>query len=431
LEKRRSGQITEREKGVPTNIHVRFQFHPVGQGLFYSGQIDQYRTDQDDRFSFVYDCGTDSNQRYVKAALEAYTIDGKLDLLILSHFHSDHINGVHKLLKKSGGTREVVLPYLHPDERLMIAGGYAVKKRLHTLPSDYIAFLTNPITYLTDKKAERITFIIGGPHREEDQGPEHPSEMGDRIRWSGSERDKADFPELRATGSEVRIRAHSAVCRGLTWRFRFYCRSSPVSAEDIRRELRAYDIPLENLADVLKNRLDDLKNIYHSLFGGSAGQNVTSLMCCHGPGVRMQFHPPRTTPFAIACRLRERPCPCVVHSEVPERLQGTHTPDGLAFDHMLTGDANVDITEYRKHFAPELERVGLFCLPHHGSKRNWHRRFLDAHKNCSLWVCSAGLGNRYGHPQKEVVKDLCVHGKCACVCHELQPVTIEATGSVP
>jgi hypothetical protein len=435
LEEDLSVESWKEEKGVPTDVHVRFQFHPVGQGLFYSAEVDRFHANQVDRFTFVYDCGTDSDQQYMKSALDAYTTDGKLDLLILSHFHNDHINGVHELLKKSGGVREVVLPYLHPAERLMAAAGYAVKNRLHTLPPDYIAFLTDPIAYLIDNsddgRVERITFIAGGPPAEEDEWPEDSGGIAEGIKWYDGKPGKAGLPDLKTTRREACIRSHSAICRAPIWRFKFYCRPSRASAEDIQGRLRDHNIDPDDLASVLDGRLEDLKKTYYSLCGRSAGQNVTSLMCCHGPGVSIQFHPARATPFAIACRLLGCPCPCVVHSEVPQGLPDTHTPDLLAFDHMLTGDANVDITEYRNHFTRELKRVGLFCLPHHGSKQNWHYPFLDAHKNCLLWVCSAGLGNRYGHPHKSVVNDLLVHGKCACICHELQPVTIEAAGSVP
>jgi len=36
-----------------------FKFYPVGQGLFYSGSL------FGDNYNFVYDCGTESLQKYL------------------------------------------------------------------------------------------------------------------------------------------------------------------------------------------------------------------------------------------------------------------------------------------------------------------------------------------------------------------------------
>jgi len=44
-------------------INCSFRFHPVGQGLFYSGRIGD--------FSFVYDCGTaDKGALYLDRYIE-------------------------------------------------------------------------------------------------------------------------------------------------------------------------------------------------------------------------------------------------------------------------------------------------------------------------------------------------------------------------
>lgn len=57
------------------------------------------------------------------------------------------MNGVKELLKKTGGVKEVVLPYLHPAQRLLVAAEYAVGNELDDLPEDYITFLADPAGY--------------------------------------------------------------------------------------------------------------------------------------------------------------------------------------------------------------------------------------------------------------------------------------------
>lgn len=38
----------------------KFTFRPVGQGLFYTGSLWNYK------FNFIYDCGTENNQQLLK-----------------------------------------------------------------------------------------------------------------------------------------------------------------------------------------------------------------------------------------------------------------------------------------------------------------------------------------------------------------------------
>ena len=44
----------------------KFKFHPVGQGLFYTGSIAK------GRYNFVYDCGTESKGSYISNAIDNY-----------------------------------------------------------------------------------------------------------------------------------------------------------------------------------------------------------------------------------------------------------------------------------------------------------------------------------------------------------------------
>ncbi|MGD9909436.1 MAG: hypothetical protein AB7U79_02385 [Candidatus Izemoplasmatales bacterium] len=95
-----------------------FEFHSVGQGLFYSGQIDGYR--------FVYDCGalstlrktppTTNNEPALFKAIDQYSNknEGKyIDLLVVSHLDADHVNGILELASRLK-IKKVVLPYFMP-----------------------------------------------------------------------------------------------------------------------------------------------------------------------------------------------------------------------------------------------------------------------------------------------------------------------------
>lgn len=80
---------------------VYFTYHGIGQGMFYTGKIDFGNGEP--AFNFVYDCGTSSRQQLLKNAITAYhaNCSHSIDLLILSHFDDDHINGLDSLLKNT------------------------------------------------------------------------------------------------------------------------------------------------------------------------------------------------------------------------------------------------------------------------------------------------------------------------------------------
>ncbi len=99
------------------NINGTFRFHNVGQGLFYSGILNKKDSKSHATFSFVYDCGTDSSMAFLKNEIDSFkqllpTDEKKLDLLVISHLHDDHVNGLEYLLK---GIKvdTVVMPYIN------------------------------------------------------------------------------------------------------------------------------------------------------------------------------------------------------------------------------------------------------------------------------------------------------------------------------
>lgn len=95
---------------------VELTYNNVGQGLFYSGRIDD--------FNFIYDCGSE-NRRHMLSVIRDFKrqklTGSKVDLLILSHLHDDHVSGLSALFENGTLVDTVVLPYLSPVERLMVS----------------------------------------------------------------------------------------------------------------------------------------------------------------------------------------------------------------------------------------------------------------------------------------------------------------------
>lgn len=72
------------------------------------------------------------------------------------------------------------------------------------------------------------------------------------------------------------------------------------------------------------------------------------------------------------------------------------------FKALFTGDIG---TEQEKEIEPELEKVDLLKVAHHGSKYSTSGEFLEKIKPV-LAIISVGASNRYGHPHPEVSERL-------------------------
>lgn len=88
--------------------HFRFIF-PVGQGGFALERIDDYVV--------VYDCGSDTSDSMVECCIDLVSsyID-HVDLLFISHFDKDHVNGMRYLLSKVR-VRTAFVSWIEPELR--------------------------------------------------------------------------------------------------------------------------------------------------------------------------------------------------------------------------------------------------------------------------------------------------------------------------
>ena len=99
-------------------ISVERYHYPIGQGTF-SAQI--IRTSEK-QYVCVYDCGsTNGAWNIPKYAGDLFCkTKGIIDLLVISHFDMDHVNGIKKLYDKKFKIKKIVIPYVPLSERILL-----------------------------------------------------------------------------------------------------------------------------------------------------------------------------------------------------------------------------------------------------------------------------------------------------------------------
>ncbi len=372
---------------MKNEIKCEFEFHPVGQGLFYSAHLES----EDDDYTFVYDCGSemriprtnaisDFRKRFLKNKKE-------IDLLIISHLHTDHFNGVKQLLQDRGA-KLAILPYMEDWERLLI-------RQTSGQTSKWLDdFLTDPSGYLISNGVRNIVYIDNSS-LEAEETPFDPDAF-----YSGTAneylRSFTDFgrkiePKISDKGIHViKDSGWSFRVANEKWFFVFY--NNPLSSEIrkcFQQILLDAGINLYNtqsVTDLLSNTKDNrISAAYKKVFGKGMQLNTTSLITIHGPCGNP--------------RLKNRNG----HIEYPTNKHCQ----------LLTGDFSFPL--WLGHFCNAnrklLNRVGIATIPHHGSSLNWTNEVLEKIVSPMNWIASYGKNNRYGHPSKFVKNSLKIKNK--------------------
>lgn len=403
-------------------IETKFQYHNVGQGLFYTGRIG-------DDYNFVYDCGSKpKNKNNLDQSIASYRSElgqNDIDLLIISHFHEDHILGLPTLLNNLN-VGVVILPYFSPYERFLLAS------RKTELPPWYRFFLEDPIAYISEKCGRIV--IMGGrkPEKELPQGvvedKDNKNVIDDFLVFNQMPDDEElikDIQEYESDWSDlirkkkIIVKKHNGFIEFFKrWRFRFFnYRPDPKEYGDFLKFLKLNGINpynYQSMKGILSNPalLDQMRLGYRGSFNKV---NNTSLVVFHGP-----YDSKNIT--GNYCETRDILCACG-----HEFCSNNINPDQIG--QLLTGDIDLkhNLPEFINHFGKLLDEVSLTQIPHHGAKSTWKSDIVQYLPNSYGWIVSAGISSQYGHPSVDVLSDILDVGFCVGWCNELNKIIIEAS----
>ena len=374
------------------NINGTFRFHNIGQGLFYSGIINKKDAKKHDVFSFVYDCGTVSSKYFLMREIHTFKLllpetgphhEKKLDLLIISHLHDDHVNGLEYLLKDIK-VDTVIMPY--------------VDESLKTLPlvesagnNEFLrTFYLDPIEWFASRGVRRI-LLLGA----EDEAPEKelfPDRFPDNND-SGIQVDPESVGRTtRRNGTSIiYLKNESSIrCNNYCWEFKFEnLKLDPDKIDSYKHIVEWYMKEYKTLEEILKDKrlIKKLREEIRIECGNIL--NRTSVVLLHGPmasDALVRFG------FRNSCL-----CSYWVPLKIDDDIQGST---------VLTGNVQLNAGESFQILdnASVKHRYLVVQFPHHGSKNNNIKYF------CDLWaiitILSYGIANPYGHPHGKVLQQL-------------------------
>ena len=397
-----------------------YNFYPVGQGLFASGHL---ATEHGRRsvFNWVYDCGTKSSRNLITESIEVLDMHlshgrnevQKIELMALSHFDADHINGVVELMR-GRKIHTLLLPYVPLHQRLELAFDLDLD-----INGDMFGFFLNPAQFIIanaeEFPPEQIVFVPpaapddtvgvteGGPVSG-DNDPYQPLLEGRAPRGD-------DESALGATGND-RTRVDFLVERS-SIRVKRFWEFVPYNDAQFTPSDPAFVTEVEQLRDALliaandterADALRDLKRKYRSIYPVGPKANQISLFLyggalpvSAGSGI-LENGPNLNLPLRIWLdRWHGGPWPLSIMG------QGGAARAGVLY----TGDGFLNDATRLKALCdylgtPRIRNVGCFQVMHHGSRYNWFHAVTD---EIRPWLSVIPADPKPGgHPHPEVTQ---------------------------
>lgn len=350
-------------------------FHPVGHGAFYTEQF--YSTASSlPCFTVVFDCGRfeaakkgcsfkqykDAIESYVSSSDSGLILGQKIDVLFISHFHTDHILGVEFLLKNYN-VEKIIIPAI------------TIETILDSLST----------SYEDDNYAEVISFF-GKVNRD----------YGDKVCMvdiQDSRLSDEDTEEIDLQREDFSSRSSLNKCTRLKyrgWYYKPYYKVDRTNEKNLIAKLRAKfpgtisgsEIDPTQIIELIKtNGVDSLKDVYASVFGKDK-HNSYSLTLYSGMSCDKACHKGchmKANDDAVNFQLCS--CNCLYMG-----------------DYEALGDKQRQIMTY---YSREWGNIGIVQVPHHGSEHNSDDAFYHGKKR--LCIISADSNDKYEHPDQVVL----------------------------
>lgn len=321
--------------------HINRKFVPVGHGGFVVENIDQKK--------IVFDCGCKSEKLIEQRIYEVFCEEQQITAVFISHFHDDHVNGLHHLLTRCK-VQSVVIPYMNPVAKLILL--------LNTDAYDtfYSSLVLNAPSAIREVSKETRVIII------EEAPLGAASQFSSEISNNRDEKLIRPPIEINLMGADSIDTLHvpfgiSCGFGSSDWHFLPYNQSqhqyrAKFLAELAKQGIDPTIVSDKTLTDLLKDpiNLKKIRRAYDSF--ASTKLNITTMTVYSGPYTVCSSKPCYTSKCSLAGKpYKKRGCLYMGDYEANEA--------GLWDD-------------LKKFYFTYWNDFGIFINPHHGSYKNYH-----------------------------------------------------------
>ena len=334
-----------------SNFIMERVFMPVGQGAFY---IEKFN----DGFTVVYDCGSYKNTSIIEENIKNSILDtNNIDLLVISHYHEDHINGLEYLFKNNFHVKRMLMPYLNLTEQIESYVDEDIKNNSNDFYKD---FCIDPNQALRDNfgKSTEITFVY--PEQSNQQNEVNIQDLSASIN----------------SGDKI-----TCDVKNFTWSY------IPFNFQDIKRTEQfntlTEKLPIRTIdefkAYYIQNK-DDFINIYKKDMTGDMNTNSLVLYSSAYSNIKTTIYSRRKS-FSF-----------------------TQNISGCLYLGDYNAKDNLKMKEFKEKYESLFKEISTIQIPHHGSRHNYNPK-LNFKPNI-ISVISAGINNKFEHPHNETLKEI-------------------------
>lgn len=372
-----------------------YKFCGVGHGTFSYG----YYRDGDKIFKWVYDCGAKGTKK-LKNEIKKFKnySDGYIDILVVSHFDDDHVNGVADLINENK-IGKLILPYMGIANRLLVASGIngdcsASTALFQLRPEKWLA--SNGL----EDKVGGIAFVVADDYQSSGISDYFG---GDYLLTDGR---FEIIKNGKDVGRDADVKAHFLFFNSAKFNAlespggKFQTKVGGKCFDELRDEIDRVieDYGLERKDGKWKGGgkwRDELQKIYIKNFGGGSKERNNISLC-----MLVYVDDQITSRF-----VRSSDIDCLSHFE------DFCYPGSLLF----LGDVCLDkyvISEMKSKFPQKRwEHIHAIQIPHHGSSNSFGVGVVDEFDCPNLFInCTPAKKNDH-HPSKRVVDEINVFCK--------------------
>jgi len=350
-------------------------FHPIGQGAFYT----ERHFCGKEEFTIVYDCGstTLSKQELEKKIKSTFSKDYPIDILFISHFHADHINGI-EILMNHCSIKRVVLPLLEQDAKTLIK-----------------------VTNWIDDKNYTDTRLIDDP---KDFFGEIPIITIKDINIDTQNQDENGI-NLEIT-TDISITKETQMDSGTVftfpnshWLFIPFNYKFDERKEQFLKVLNLYGLKLADIDTISKIKRNKTKIIEAYKTFGDLNSNSMAIFSGKQESDHINY-------YRFNC--------CCFNSLFYFFIQESGC--------LYLGDIDLTkknlVTNMSKKLIKVIPFIGILQIPHHGSLYNFNKSIIFHNIRCAIF--SYGTTNTYGHPSDRVIEDVIAQDVYPCFVTEQQ-----------